>query len=414
MISSLDYAARRQKIYQDMKPNSILMMFSGEQKMSGNGDEELPYYPNSNFYYLTGIMQSNSILVATKKAGKIKEYLYVSDFDASKVKWTGVLLLIEEAGAISGIKSVFPNKVFGEMYQDFFDGSKSQCLYTDLIPEIKIRKAFSVKDILLQFKDEYPNVKVLDINPILVPIRAVKSSYEIKQIKEAIRITKRGLEAIRNSLEPNLYEYQLKALFQYVVSDTLNVPLAFPSIVASGINAVTLHYPEASSKVKDNELVLFDLGASYNLYKADISRVFPVNGKFSALQRIVYEIVLECNKYIISNVKPGISRETLNEMTKEFLKAKCVEKGLLKESDDIHKVYYHGVSHHLGLDTHDLCLYVRKEDLLEAGNVITVEPGLYFAEHAIGVRIEDDVLVTENGCEVLSVEIPKEIKDIER
>ena len=188
-------------------------------------------------------------------------------------------------------------------------------------------------------------------------------------------------------------------------------PLAFSTIIASGKNATCLHYPTQNEAIKDSDLVLFDLGYSHNGYSADISRTFPVNGKFSGLQAKVYEAVLNCNKAVIAMVKPGLTIKDLQDFAVEFLRKECLRLGLMKEDDDIRNYYYHNVSHHLGLDTHDIS---DRNKLLENGNVITVEPGLYFANYGIGVRIEDDVLVSEDGPIVLSKNIAKEMSDIER
>ena len=288
--------------------------------------------------------------------------------------------------------------------------------YVDLNPEIKIKDAYSVKDELIRFRDEYPLAEIFDINAIIVPLRMIKSKYEVSQIKEAIHLTKKGLEEVFEKIEVGLYEYQLKAMFEYTVKSNANVLLAFPSIVATSGNATILHYHEAHSKVENEDLVLFDVGSrSNNVYCGDISRTVPANGKFNPLQKSIYETVLSCNKYIISLVKPGKTLNELNLDAQQYLKTECVKKGLLKENEDIRRVFPHGVSHHLGLDTHDMAgKYINKNSPLVAGNVITVEPGLYFEEHKIGVRIEDDILVTERSCENLSRDIPKEIIDIEK
>ena len=183
--------------------------------------------------------------------------------------------------------------------------------------------------------------------------------------------------------------------------------------MASGKNATCLHYPyeQQNDSVKENDLILFDLGYNHEEYSADISRTYPVNGKFSGIQAIIYEVVLNCNKAIIQRIKPGVTIKELQEFATEFLRKSCINTGLMKMDDDIRNYYYHNCSHHLGLDTHDISL---REKPLENGNVITVEPGLYFANYGVGVRIEDDVLVSEDGSIVLSKNIAKEMNEVER
>ena len=186
---------------------------------------------------------------------------------------------------------------------------------------------------------------------------------------------------------------------------------AFDPIVASGENATILHYVENQEVVKEGDLVLFDIGADYEHYCGDISRTFPVSRKFSPRQKILYNIVLKAQEEVIKAIKPGLHFSKLNEIAKNSLAEGCMEIGLIKEKEELSNYYYHGVSHYLGLDTHDIG---NRNRVLEPGMVITVEPGLYIEEESIGIRIEDDILVTENGCDILSKDIPKTIEEIER
>ena len=206
-----------------------------------------------------------------------------------------------------------------------------------------------------------------------------------------------------------IYEYQLETYFDSSIKWNGANGYSFDTIAASGINGCCLHYSSNNSIIEDNSLILFDLGATYNYYCADISRTFPINGKFSPRQKEIYEIVLNGQKLMFENIKPGITQRDLNKILVDYFAKELKRIGLIKEDSEVSKYYYHGVSHHLGLDCHDLCDY----GPLEAGAVISNEPGLYIPEENIGIRIEDDVLVTEDGCINLSEEIIKEIKDIE-
>ena len=205
-------------------------------------------------------------------------------------------------------------------------------------------------------------------------------------------------------------EHQLEAYFNFDLKMAGVKDFAFPSIVASGPNGTILHYVENDREVQDGELVLLDLGAQYGYYSADISRTFPANGKFSARQKELYEIVLKAQAAVIEAIKPGFPMKELNEITKKVLTEELMRIGLIKEDSELANYYYHGVSHYLGLDTHDVGVY---DGELQPGMVITVEPGLYVAQEQIGIRIEDDVLVTKDGAEVLSSAIPKQVADIE-
>ena len=251
----------------------------------------------------------------------------------------------------------------------------------------------------------------MDIKPFLTALRMVKSQYEIEQIRDAISATNLGINKLILSLHPGIMEYELADIFEFFGRGHNRSKLAFNTIVAAGKNATCLHYPTQNCAVRANDLVLFDLGYKSNGYCADISRTFPVSGKFEGKGKLIYEAVLNCNKAVIEYAKAGLTIKDLQDYAKEFLKNECIRLNLLDPNDDVQKVYYHNVSHHLGLDTHDAS---NREKPLEEGNVITVEPGVYFADLGIGVRIEDDVLIHENKSEVLSFSIPKEIADIEK
>lgn len=215
--------------------------------------------------------------------------------------------------------------------------------------------------------------------------------------------------AILDNMKSGLYEYQLESYFDQAIKYHGSTSYAFETIAASGKNSCCLHYSKNNCEISDGDLVLFDLGATSDYYCADISRTFPANGKFTPRQREIYDIVLRGQKLVFESIKPGLTTRDLNNILVDFYKVELKKIGLIKEDSEVSKYYYHGVSHHLGLDCHDLCDYTP----LKPGSVITVEPGLYILEESIGIRIEDDALVTEDGCINLSAEIIKEIDEIE-
>ena len=242
-------------------------------------------------------------------------------------------------------------------------------------------------------------------------MRAVKSPYEIERIVKAINQTNNGINALIKNLKPGLFEYELADMFEFYGRLHGRSKLAFETIVASGKNATCLHYPTQTDLVKEKDLILFDLGYRNEQYCADISRTYPVNGKFEGVQKDIYTAVLNTNKAVIEYIREGMTLKEVNDFTISFLTQECIRLGLMTNDDDIKKYYFHSVSHHLGLDTHD----IGARDLqLTNGNVITVEPGLYFDKFGVGVRIEDDVVIMNGRAEVLSKDIKKEIADIER
>lgn len=415
MIQVTEIAQRRERLYDCLKDNSVLILYAGVAKKK-SADETYDFCVNRNFYYLTGIKQEGSILFAAKQDGIIKEYLFVSEYDELKEKWTGKRLTADEARTLSGIDNVLYLNTF-ESELDLIlkkkDSSfeKISTIYFDLEPENIIEGFKTVEQTKNILMLNYPWLEFEDIYSKIVSLRMVKSKDEIAELKEAINKTSIGLKNILKKIRPGLYEYQLSSLFYYTIQDYDFSELSFPTICASGVNATCLHYPTPLAKIKDGDLVLFDLGSQNNLYCGDISRTYPANGRFTDLQRTIYSIVLECNKLIIDTIKPGITIKELNDIATNFMAKECVKAGLIQNESEIRKYYFHSIGHHLGLDTHDPA---DRNLPLVPGNVITDEPGLYFKELGIGVRIEDDILVTEDGSYNLSGSIIKEIDDIEK
>ena len=259
-----------------------------------------------------------------------------------------------------------------------------------------------------KLKERYPYLSLKDIYPILASMRLVKDEYEISCIRRAIHTTNLGIQQMMNTAKPGINEMTMEGVFDFVLSQALCRNRAFDTIAASGERATILHYSDNDQVMKDGELFLCDLGATYSYYCADISRTFPVNGKFTERQREIYDIVLNAQKIVENNARVGMKMKDLNQMVVDFYKKELPLHGLNK---DVREYYFHSVSHHLGLDTHDIDGGMGQ--VLEAGNVITNEPGLYIADEGIGIRIEDDLLITGTGCEVLSKEIIKDPDEIE-
>lgn len=418
MIEIEEYALRRNKVFNLIDDNSVAILFSGVGKKC-SADENYKFVPNKNFYYLTGISQENSILLLIKNNGEKQTYLFVEEKDEKIEKWTGLRLSLKEAKEISGIENVNVRTTFDGKMLAFFASNKTSQepiskFYLDLENELKIGECKSTNNYKKELEVTH-NLEVKDIHDIIMELREVKSEAEIEMIKEAIDTTDLGLKSVLAKLKAGKHEYNLRNEFEFAIAEDQDSKTAFDSIVAAGKNAIILHYPQQKDVVKEEDLVLFDVGAAKEFYSADISRTYPVNGKFSGTQKVIYEIVLNCNKQTAKFMRPGITLNEANEFAKNFLAAECFEKGLISSKDEIGKVYYHSVSHHLGLDTHDgRDRAISKNTKLVSGNVVTCEPGLYFKELGIGVRIEDDILITEEGSEVLSEGVIKEIEDIEK
>ena len=405
---------RREKFVDLLDENSVAVLFAGTSKINSE-DEAFPFQSNRHFYYLTNIDQENSILLIIKEIGQVKTYLFIDEYSELKEKWTGKRLTDEEAKELSDIETIYHTSDFETIFDMALKKENNQYgniskLYLDFTPELKIKDAYSTLEFKKDLEGRYPHIQIENVYPLVTSLRMVKSPYEIAQLKEAIHLTKLGINDLLTRLGQNQYEWELANDFAYYGMSHDRHPLAFETIVAGGKSAIVLHYPQQTERVRNEDLVLFDLGYAHNGYSADVSRTFPVSGVFSPLQKKIYQAVLDCNKAVIEYAHAGLTIEDLQKFSTEFLTNECVREGLLQPEDDIRRVYYHGVSHHLGLDTHDAS---DRKKPLEPGNVITVEPGLYFKEHGIGVRIEDDVLITDGATEVLTHEIKKEVNDIE-
>nr|HPN27108.1 M24 family metallopeptidase [Candidatus Cloacimonas sp.] len=263
---------------------------------------------------------------------------------------------------------------------------------------------------LSPIRERYPNIIIESIETIITPLRKIKSDWEIKQLQRAIDITGKAIIDVLEKAEALMMEYELEAIMFYRMQSMGIKHWGFAPIIGTGINAATLHYEKNECQIENGDVILMDVGASYLNYSADITRCFPINGSFTDRQKEVYEVVLDVQKKVIEMIKPGIELLELNQVARDLLAKGAIELGLIDREEDIYKYYMHSISHFLGMDTHDVG---SRNAILETGNVITVEPGIYIPEEKLGIRIEDDVLVTDTGYCVLSQHIPKEISEIE-
>ena len=413
----VNFSERRKKVFEAMADNSVLLVFSGRAKVCSE-DESFPFVCNKNFFYLTGIEQENSALILINSVGGKKEYLFVDEYDEVKEKWTGKRLAFEEARKIADIKNVQSTNTFNSMLELALAKTNNvygaiNKLYLDLSPELKIGNELSTVEYKKIIESKLPHVSILNAYPIIKELRMVKDQFEIENLYEAINLTNLGLADLILNLHAGEKEHELSDRFEFYGRSHSRHKLAFSTITAAGMNGVILHHPieQQNERIKEEDLILFDLGFSHNGYSADVSRTYPVSGKFNPLQEKIYSAVLKCNKAVIDYIRPGLTINDLQEFALADLRESCILEGLMAPEEEIKKYYYHNISHFLGLDTHD----VGSRDIpLKPGHVITVEPGLYFKEHGIGVRIEDDVLITDKGCVVLTKDIKKEIADIEK
>jgi Xaa-Pro aminopeptidase len=411
------FIQNRKRFIDQMKAPSFALFFSGSAPHKSN-DQLYPFVTDRNFYYLTGLERENFSLLLIKGAKVERAFLFIEEPSDHATKWLGKRLTVEEAAAISGI-AAGDIKMNGE-FKGFLqlavlsDSRKAliempKLLYLDLYRAKPYAQPKSLKQ-TIELRAAYPELSLLNANDILYALRMVKSPEEIEMIEKAIDYTNIGIKALMANAKAGVNERHFDALFDFTIKLHGSNGSAFNTIVASGKNATVLHYEENNKTTVNGDLVLVDLGALEGPYAADISRTFPVNGKFAERQKQIYEIVLSVNKKTMALIKPGVMVAELNRFARSEL-AKGLQKiDLIKDEAEIDNYYYHMVSHYLGLDVHDVGTY---QVPLAAGMVITVEPGLYIEAEGIGIRIEDDVLVTKDGYRNLSADIIKEIADIE-
>lgn len=397
------FEQRRDKLAEQMSEGDFVIVFANQQ-----GKLE-KFSQDNNFLYLTGLNHPELIFAGGKYGGKFNSMLFIERSDPDRVVWEGKKLSAEEAVQISGIQTV--------KHLDEFYGVLSA--YSPLIKKAFSNLGFAALNMpptypmhmLEPLRTRHPQIEIRQLNELIAPLRKIKDESEIKQLQQAIDVTGEGILDIMQSAAAGMMEYELEATLFYRMQVSGLKRWGFAPIIAAGINAATLHYEKNECRIKAGDLILMDVGASCNNYSADITRCFPAGAKFSPRQKQIYGIVLDVQKRVIELVKPGVELSTLNASARNWLAEGMQAIGLIKSADEVGKYYMHSVSHFLGMDTHDVG---GREAKLEAGNVITVEPGIYIPEEKLGVRIEDDVLVTKRGHQVLSRHIPKEIADIEK
>jgi len=387
----------------------MAIFFAGQAPYK-SADETYPFTPNRNFYYLTGIDEEKIIMMMVNINGKISEILFIQESDPVMAKWIGKTISEDEAKEVSGIEDIRFLKDFESTVASYFDRFNMQNMYLDLErQEFNIMKTSS-QNFAKELVERYPYIRIKNIYHDIALLRTIKREEEIELIKKAIDITYDGIKEMWSSVKPGMKEYEVEAYFNYVLKKNGVKDFAFPTIAATGKNATILHYVDNDTATEDGDLMLLDLGAQYKYYNGDISRTFPINGKFTERQKEVYNIVLEANETVMKAVKPGVTTSELQDITKRILADGCKKIGLIKDDSELDKYYFHSVAHPLGLDTHDVG---PRNIELKPGMIITDEPGLYIEEECIGVRIEDDILVTEDGYVNLSAHIIKSVEDIE-
>lgn len=414
------FITNRKRFVERMKPGSIAI-FASNDEVPVNGDAYYPYKQNSDLYWLSGITQENSmvILFPDNPDVKYREVLVLVRPVELKEKWDGKRLKKNEATEMSGIPTFVWLENVEPLLQIWIH--LADTIYLNTNENDRKSSWLQTKDYRLieELKTRFPLHNYERAAKIFKDLRSIKTAYEIEVTKKAVEITGNTFLRIMKFVQPGMMEYEIEAeIFHSFLTLRAEGP-AFGSIIASGDRARTLHYVSNNGECKDGELLLMDFGASYGGYNADLSRTIPVNGKFGRRQKTVYNACLHLHNYAKSLLKPGISiidytEKVGEEATQQFVKIGLLKKSDVKNEDPENRAYrnylYHGISHHLGIDVHDLGT---RTEPITAGMLLTVEPGIYIEEEGMGIRIENNVWITKRGNIDLFEGIPVTAEEIE-
>lgn len=414
------FRKNRERFVGMMKKNAITIIVSNDEVPS-NGDAIYRFKQNSDLYWLTGITQEDSMLILfpDNPEPKYREVLVLVRPNELKEKWDGKRLRANEARDISGIRTVIWLDSLDALLQTWVH--LADTIYLDSNENDRKASQLQTRDyrFIREMKKRYPLHHFERAAKIFKELRAIKTAYEVEVVQKAIDITENTFRRLLKFIKPGVMEYEIEAEIVHSFLSQRAAGEAYGSIIASGDRARTLHYVSNNQECRDGELVLMDFGAEYGGYCADLTRTVPVNGKFSKRQKTVYNACLHLHDYAKSLLKPGISileytDKVGEEATQQFLKIGLLKKSDVKNEDPENRAYrkylYHGISHHLGIDVHDLGT---RTEPIKPGMLFTVEPGIYIEEEQMGIRIENNVWITKNGNKDLMKNIPITAEDIE-
>jgi len=426
------FAARREKLMA-AHPGAVFI-FAANEEILRNPDVHYLFRQESNFFYMSGFEEPESFLVLapSKASGSHRMVLFTRRRDPLKEMWEGERYGIEGAMKVFGAHEAYPIDEFDKKLPELLQGSEKVFYRIGNNEKIDRQVLAGLENHRRSMGRSGKSLPpIADPNEVIGEMRLFKTAEEADRLRKACQITALAHKATMKELRPGMNEYEVEAFIDYQFRKNGCQRLGYPSIVAGGKNAACLHYRFNNEPLKDGDLLLIDAGGEYDYYTSDITRTFPIGRSFSKPQARAYELVLKAQKEAIAMAKPGAKLPDIHRHCAEVLTEGCLSMGLLKGSkeellktDGFKRFFPHGTSHWLGIDVHDVGLYLKNGGprLLEAGMCFTVEPGFYVqpgdAEMAgefkgIGIRIEDDVLVTATGCEVLTKDAPKEISDIE-
>ena len=421
-ISNQLFIRNRANLAAQLPPKSIAV-FTANEAMPRNGDQFFPFRQQSDFFYLTGIEEENAFLIIAPDypQEENREILFIEPYDEVKATWQGEMLDAKQATELSGIQTVKGSDAFWMTLNDIALSGYGDTIYLNTFEYPKYECAVETvqQRFVKQVKAQYPLHQYGRTAPILNALRMVKSKEEIDITKQACGITAEAFRRCLATVKPGMYEYQVQAEIEYIFKRNNATGHAYAPIIAGGKNGCCLHYSKNQSLLNDGDLLLFDIGCEYKNYSSDLSRTIPINGRFTERQKACYNAVRRVMKEITKLYRPGGTINEINETTYKLMEQEMIGLGLFTAEDvknqDPNKPLYrkylmHGMSHHIGLDVHDS---VDKFKPFAPGMILTCEPGIYIREEGIGIRIENDLLITEGEPINLFEGLPTEIDEIE-
>ncbi|NLW69805.1 MAG: M24 family metallopeptidase [Eubacteriaceae bacterium] len=403
------YQQRRKKYQDAMKDNSMAFLYSGDEAESSH-DECFAFEVYRNFYYLTGVDTPKAIYLVFKVAGVVSETLLMHTPTEHEQRWSGIKFDIDELKEKTGISAIRPLEDWEDVVSRGLFGSGVKDCYMDMARWRMSYPYNGEQKLAHQLLKAYPYLTMHNSYETVAQMRTVKTPEEIAAHRKACLITEQAVKNMLDNIKPGMMEYEVEAYYDFVLKSNEVMTPAFPTIAAGGINACYMHYMRNNSRLADGDMILFDLGARWDYYCADVSRTYPVNGKFTARQKELYNVVLAGLNAALEATKPGQPKDELQNISKQVMAQELMKLKMIETPEEISKYYFHGSGHFIGLDTHDVGA---NGMTLAKDMVFTLEPGLYFDDEKIGIRIEDTILITEDGKEVLSGGIPKTVEEIE-
>lgn len=402
------HQGNRKRLYEAFANGTLIIVYAGRAPRKTQ-DENYPFFASRNFVYLTGVEQEGTILAALKKDGTVSETLFALPPDPMEERWTGRRLKPDELREKSGVEQICYLPEFSSFFHALIRGDRCSTVALDLYKYEPDEQDTEGIRMARRIQHEYPGIRITDLMPAMRKLRTIKQPCEIAAMREAAKITRAGIVAMMKASKPGMYEAQYKAEWDYALAQHGCLSPFFPSIISAGQNNFCIHYYDYRGQAQDGDMVLNDVGAVYDNLGNDVSRGWPCNGHYSERQRLLYNCAYATSQHMFSIIKPGMPMKDVDRLAREYNYERLHEIGLCESYDQIGKYMWHGGAHHVGYDVHDMV----SAETVAPGMVFCVDIGIYCEEWGIGFRLEDNCLVTEDGCENLTAGIPRTMDQIE-